>query len=314
MNSLSAAPPLTSHYVLKIIGGPNKGATYKLITGQATLGRDTGNDINLNDSRCSQQHMSIQIQNSQVFVKDLNSRNGISVNGIKVPEAFVKPGDQVQLGDTILTIQKEMPIAPLSTKLSSTNFPNVPSSQGSGLVGDLNPKILIVGLALIGLVVTLLISSSGKKKRSDYGLRTEEQVNAELQDIENRKTELARQKVSSAGFSEQGKEAQAAYLQGFRDYREGNFSRAIQSFTAALALYPDHALAQQYKKLSERRLDELVQLNLQDGKRNMEQNKYEMARSNYRNVLYLVNDQTSKTYQEASGQLQIIELLLTGRY
>lgn len=302
-------------YLLKVVGGPNKGSTYKLVTGKATIGRDTGNDINFDDPRCSHHHMAILIQSHQIFVKDMGSRNGILLNGEKVTESVVKLGDQIQIGDSIFVIQKESP----NPVASSTNHYSAPANASNGLktiAANKDSKSFpkLIGAILLVVAGFLLFNQGGKKKNADYGLRTEEQVNAELADIEKRKTELARQKVQSAQLSEQGKEAQAAYLQGFRDYREGNYSRAIQSFTAALALLPDHTLAQQYKKLSERRLDELVQFNLSEGKRNMEQNRYEMARSNYRNVLILLNDQTNKLYQEANGQLQIIELLLTGRY
>jgi pSer/pThr/pTyr-binding forkhead associated (FHA) protein len=311
------AAPSSIHlpaYILKIIGGPDKGASFKMVSGKATLGRESGNDINLNDARCSHHHVAVLIQNDQIFVKDMGSRNGILLNGKKVTESMVRPGEPLQIGDTVFVIQKEAPImasvgpsAPSQTYAGPTSM-NLPREK------EKNSTLIVIGVTIIAVVGFLLISQGTKKKKSDYGLKTEEQVNAELEDIEKQKTELSRQKVSSAQFSEQGKEAQAAYLQGFRDYREGNFSRAIQSFTAALALLPDHTLAQQYKKLAERRLDELVQFNLIEGKRNMEQNKYEMARSHYRNVIVLLNDQTNKLYQEANGQLQVIDLLLTGRY
>ncbi|MGE3975570.1 MAG: FHA domain-containing protein [Bdellovibrionales bacterium] len=349
MNATAPASIPQIVYVLKIISGPDKGSTYKLVSGKATLGRETGNDINLNDQRCSQKHLAVLIQGQKIFIKDMGSRNGVHINGRKIEETTIQPGEPVQIGDTVFVINKEAPLAlpslsvvpPVSStpssqlqspypSLSATNayprplgivpppgmprssLPQTPPSSALQKFLREKPK-LVVGIVL-GALVLLLMSSGAKKKKADYGLRTEDQVNAEIADIEKKKTELARQKVNSAQFSEQGKEAQAAYLQGFRDYREGNYSRAIQSFTAALALLPDHSLAQQYKRLSERRLDELVQFNLLEGKRHMEQNKYELARSNYRNVQILINDTTNRTWQEAAGQLQVIDLILTGRY
>ncbi|HEX4923301.1 MAG TPA: hypothetical protein VFV50_04415, partial [Bdellovibrionales bacterium] len=148
----------------------------------------------------------------------------------------------------------------------------------------------------------------------DSGIRSEEQVQAEIEATQKRKEEIARIKRAEGQFSQQYIEAQAAYIQGFRDYREGNFSRAIQSFTAALALYPGHELAAKYKKLSERRLDEMVQASLFEARRNMEQNKYELAKAAYKNIMIMVNDPNNKTFIEAKERYEEIELLLSGKF
>jgi tetratricopeptide (TPR) repeat protein len=167
---------------------------------------------------------------------------------------------------------------------------------------------------LIGVVLLLILTATPKTAPKNYGLRTDQQVDDEIQSIQKRKDAIFREKMSQGVFNNQAGEAQAAYIQGFRDFREGNYNRAIQSFTAALALNPDHQLAQKYKRLAEKKLDELIQYNMLEGKRAFEENKFELAKAAYRNVLINLNDESNRTYKEAKERLQEVELLLKGRY
>ena len=41
----------------------------------------------------------------QFFIKDMNSTNGIKVNGGKVSESILEPGAKLQIGETVLSIQ-----------------------------------------------------------------------------------------------------------------------------------------------------------------------------------------------------------------
>lgn len=63
------------------------------------IGRNTSNDIILNDSTISAQHAILYIgDNHQYHIKDLNSTNGTFVNEKRVSEAVLKSSDIVRLG------------------------------------------------------------------------------------------------------------------------------------------------------------------------------------------------------------------------
>jgi hypothetical protein len=68
----------------------------------ATLGRDKGCTLVVEDARCSRKHA--QIEADGVTIKDSGSANGIFVNSRKVPAAALKPGDVVRMGETELTV------------------------------------------------------------------------------------------------------------------------------------------------------------------------------------------------------------------
>ena len=63
------------------------------------VGRDPSCDISdANDPLLSRRHAAFSADARDVSVRDLGSRNGILVNGVKTPEAKLRSGDVVQIG------------------------------------------------------------------------------------------------------------------------------------------------------------------------------------------------------------------------
>jgi hypothetical protein len=69
-----------------------------LLVGTIVVGRDPSCQLNDLDPLLSRRHAEFVPSGRGVTVRDLKSRNGILVNGDKVPEHLLKPGDVVQLG------------------------------------------------------------------------------------------------------------------------------------------------------------------------------------------------------------------------
>ncbi len=325
---MSTAPVQSTQpaLLLLVMSGPDKGVSYRLVSGQITLGRDADNDIVLNDQRCSRHHALITIQNNQILARDVGSKSGIYINGKKLNETALRIGEVFQIGDTSLSLKWSGPQAVTSLSPVSTKLHVPPPGSLATMGGAVSPSSHSLGhkkdgkaafygvVGLVGIILFFVISQAPKNATKDYGIRSEQQIDEDIQNVQKRKDEIFREKMAQGFFSDQASEGQAAYIQGFRDFREGNFGRAIQSFTAALALNPQHQLAQKYKRLAEKKLDESIQYGMLEGKRYYEQNKFEMAKAAYRNVLIILNEPSNKTYQEAKERLQEVELLLKGRY
>lgn len=64
------------------------------------IGRGGDNDLVLRDRNASRHHAEIRRVEGVPFVRDLNSLNGLRVNGELVGEAELQPGDRIQVGDT----------------------------------------------------------------------------------------------------------------------------------------------------------------------------------------------------------------------
>lgn len=72
-----------------------------------SIGRDANNEIILNNNFVSRRHAQLIISdNGQILIKDLGSSNGTFVNGNKVIECYLKPGDSVKCADIFLNWQQ----------------------------------------------------------------------------------------------------------------------------------------------------------------------------------------------------------------
>ena len=70
------------------------------------LGRDPENEVHIDDTGVSRQHARVLLHNGAVWVQDAGSRNGLFVNGQRVPDhKQVKEGDRIVLGAHTFTVE-----------------------------------------------------------------------------------------------------------------------------------------------------------------------------------------------------------------
>lgn len=74
------------------------------------IGRDMDNDIVINNLAVSRCHAILQINKGQITVKDMASSNGTFINGKKIEEAPLNPGDLMLIGKHILKLEMDEPI------------------------------------------------------------------------------------------------------------------------------------------------------------------------------------------------------------
>jgi len=89
--------------ILLVLKGPGAGARYLLDSKQTKIGRDTNNDIYLDDITVSRSHAMISKVDGY-SIKDLGSLNGTYLNAISVKESSIKAGDEIQIGKYHLTL------------------------------------------------------------------------------------------------------------------------------------------------------------------------------------------------------------------
>jgi hypothetical protein len=71
------------------------------------IGRSRECDIQLDDPNTSRRHAEVRRQGDAWVIADLGSTNGIKVNGARVAEAELQPGDEVTLGLVRLRFERE---------------------------------------------------------------------------------------------------------------------------------------------------------------------------------------------------------------
>jgi len=101
-----ASAPLSGQLVLFGVQGGYVGVEFPLKEqGPTTIGRDPANDIVLEDTTVSRRHAQIERQDGDVVLTDLGSSNGTFVNGRRVQQAPLRPGDEVVIGGCTFRLQ-----------------------------------------------------------------------------------------------------------------------------------------------------------------------------------------------------------------
>jgi len=86
------------------------GRSHELAAASTTVGRVEDNAFQIAEPSVSSHHCEILLRGSEVVVKDLNSTNGTFINGEKITEGVLKPGQTLRLGN--IELKLDVPGAP----------------------------------------------------------------------------------------------------------------------------------------------------------------------------------------------------------
>lgn len=100
-----------SGVTLKILHGADRGKIYENLAPPLTVGREEGNNIQLNDERVSRCHFKVQKDNDRLVLTDLDSTNGTKVNGIECQLKILRPGDVIAVGRSLMLVGTEKEIS-----------------------------------------------------------------------------------------------------------------------------------------------------------------------------------------------------------
>jgi len=93
-------------FFLIVVKGPKVGKKYFFDKGFVNIGRNSGNDITLEDNSVSGEHARITFENTGLFLHDLESKNGTYHYREGYVETkrkiLLRDGDQFKLGNTLL--------------------------------------------------------------------------------------------------------------------------------------------------------------------------------------------------------------------
>jgi predicted component of type VI protein secretion system len=96
---------------LVVLSAGLNGRTHELNVDKTTIGRVEDNTFQIADPSVSSHHCEVLLRGTDVLIKDLNSTNGSFINGEKISESVLKPGQTLKLGQIELQLLTEgMPI------------------------------------------------------------------------------------------------------------------------------------------------------------------------------------------------------------
>jgi pSer/pThr/pTyr-binding forkhead associated (FHA) protein len=101
--------------------------TFPLVGDQITIGRDSSNEVAINDAEVSRKHSRMIFQGGKYVIEDLGSTNGTFVNGQRLAGPVVlKSGDVVSLGEQIVLMYDAINMDPGATVAVSRKAVQVP--------------------------------------------------------------------------------------------------------------------------------------------------------------------------------------------
>ncbi|MEP0806409.1 MAG: FHA domain-containing protein [Chloroflexota bacterium] len=110
---------MASQFQLIMRQGPTPGATFLLEGSQLNIGRDSSNEIVINDAEVSRRHARLTFQGGKYVLEDLGSTNGTFVNGQRLAGPRVlKAGEVVSLGEQIVLVYEVTTNDPGATMVS----------------------------------------------------------------------------------------------------------------------------------------------------------------------------------------------------
>ena len=85
------------------------GRAHELKVDKTTIGRVEDNTFQIAESSVSSHHCEVLLRGQEVVVKDLNSTNGTFINGEKITESVLKPGNTLRVGQIELRLENGAP-------------------------------------------------------------------------------------------------------------------------------------------------------------------------------------------------------------
>ncbi len=100
---------------------------YEIIDNEVHMGRELDNTLRLPDPSISRHHCVLREVAGGFEIQDLQSSNGVLVNGNRVQASPLRDGDRITLGQVQLTFQDPRPEASATVALNIQDSPAVPS-------------------------------------------------------------------------------------------------------------------------------------------------------------------------------------------
>ena len=94
---------------LVVLNGPRRGTLHRIRRSGMSIGRETDNDIVLEDETVSRHHARLLVEpgigKPQVYIQDMASVNGTFVNGERIVRQLLQDEDHIAIGETIFSFK-----------------------------------------------------------------------------------------------------------------------------------------------------------------------------------------------------------------
>ena len=165
-------------FKLVVLSEGQTGRSYELKVDKTTIGRVDDNTFSIAEPSISSHHCEVFLQGNDVLVKDLGSTNGTFINGQKITEGSLKPGQILRLGQIEVRLDTDSPAAAGKKALDQTlvvpqgvklnDLEQGPRSGGfdttskafSKKTNNANKYFIIFGAVVVVIILVLLFIAS----------------------------------------------------------------------------------------------------------------------------------------------------------
>ncbi len=99
--------PMKHRAYLEITGIGQEVKVVELRKEETLIGRTSDCDVQIPSNNVSRKHACVGFRNEEYHIKDLDSTNGVYVNGVKVDKCVLRNLDQIEIGDIKLLFNEE---------------------------------------------------------------------------------------------------------------------------------------------------------------------------------------------------------------
>jgi hypothetical protein len=331
MNAAMSLPRTGFKFMLTVRDGPDTGATYQLLPPTVSIGRGVENNVSLNDLRVSRQAAVITFTMEQINITDISNRQSMMINQVQTSESPLKDGDLIFIGETEPLFKVEaLPLhslpptmapraaspfaVPEGMTMSQTH--GVPKPPPGVDTAARNKKIRFYAIVVVvvgGFV--WMMNSQDIKKAKDPGLKTVQEIEADMKgSVDRQDAVIKKREFKNEAEKTRYEEAQHHFIQGFRDYQNAQYGRAMRSFETAIAIDPQHELAGRYYRLAEKQRDEMVAVLTLEGRRYREKSMYARCSASLEKALDAIPNKQDIKYKAAEAIKKECDLMSEDRY
>lgn len=273
------------HHRLVCLTGKNKGLAYLIVSKRVVLGRSEKADIRVHDIKSSREHAEIIKVGKDYVLTDLGSQNGIVVNDLKIKQHVLTNGDKIIIGKTVYKFHElEVKEDPSKKKLKVAEDVEFEDEEFEE-EGKSNKTTLMLIIVIVGAIFILFSEGNDSptvkiKERKKSGLVINQINDPMLKTLSNRKA--SEDKLTM-------KKIEIYFQKGLREYREGNYFRALEQFKATENWKANDPLAQFYIRKTKEALDRTIQESFLKASRDVDALKFQSATTSYCSIIRLLH-------------------------
>ncbi len=299
-------------FLIKVQSGPDAGKAYRLQPPKIVVGRDPRCQISLSDPKTSRKQLVITFNNN-VMCEDISSRKTTLINGKPCGKTILRPGDKISFGQTTMIFE---------TKANEKAQPQLASAKPA-TDEELEKKqgqkrFRMFMIAILVLAGGLFLLEDPPEELPEEKLATNADLQKQIEESKERmaliKEKAENQPSILAKDDKYIYSVERHFISGFRDFQNGRYGRALDSFGTTIATEPDHTRAQLYSKTARKKRADLIDTHLRDGQKYKAKLMYNRCAAEFQKALVLINNVNSKKYKLAKAQFDECNLLKAGGY